>query len=122
MFFKFLGSIEFFWAGTWTESKQFLKPGGYGILQDLIDSLKQYEVALRNGDLFTLETLYLTSAKLELELIPFTVVSEFSKTLTSAANACKEISTILKTGGNLYDVATFEKRQLTNVNAILNNF
>lgn len=100
--------------------EKFIEPSGHSILQDLIDSLKQYDVALSNEDLSTLEILYLTSAKWELELLPFTETIKFSNTLTNAANACKSISRILKNGGNLNDVANFEKFQLTNVNAAVN--
>lgn len=97
--------------------EKFTEPLGHRILQDLVGSLKQYEDALSNGDLYNLETLYLTSAQWELELLPFTKSVKFSTTLTNAANACRSISHILKTGGNLYDIANFEKYQLTNVNA-----
>lgn len=120
MFSKFLGSIERFWAGLWTEMENFIEESGHKILQNLINSLKQYDAALSNSDLFTLETLYLTSAKWELDLLPFTKSITFSNTLRNAANACKSISRIIRNGGSLIDVANFEKQQLTNVNAAIN--
>lgn len=121
MLSKFLGSIEDFWTGIWIEMGNFIEPSGHRILQNLINSLKQYDAALSNRDLFTLETLYLTSAKWEFELLPFTNSIKFSNTLTNAANACKSISRIIANGGNLNDVANFEKQQLTNVNAAVNS-
>lgn len=55
MFSKFLGSIERFWAGLWTEMENFIEESGHRILQNLINSLKQYDAALSNSGLFTLE-------------------------------------------------------------------
>lgn len=118
--FKFLGSIQRYWGTIWIGMGGNIRPCGHRILQNLICSLDQYDVALSNGDCYTLRTLYLTSAQWELALLPFTKNAEVSNVLRNAANACKCISRIIANGGSLADVADFEKKQLTNLNAAIN--
>lgn len=108
------------WTPTWAGMENFIEPNGHIILQKLIDSLEQYDVALNNSDFMTLEGLYLTSAKWERELLPFTKSIKFSNTLTHASDACKSIAKKIENGGNLIDVAIFEKQQLINVHTGLN--
>lgn len=92
--------------------KKFFEPSGYKILQELINSSKQYDGILIKNDLTALESLYRISAKLFLELSSHITNTKLSTANSELANACVQIAMVLENGGDYNDVADFVHRQV----------
>lgn len=109
-----LGSYVTMWLGPIIQMKKFLKPSGYKLHQEMIDSLKQYDRALSEGDFSALKSVYTDSAKLVTKVLPHFTNEKISKYMFDAGNECLLMAKRLENGGNLSDVETFEKQMLSN--------
>lgn len=92
--------------------KSFIEPSGFEILQEIIDSLIPYEEAMSKDDLPGLESLYRTSAKSFIELLPHITSSKLSKATSDLAQACLVLADTLENGGGFRDIHAFVKREV----------
>lgn len=108
------------WTELIIQSKKFIEPSGHHILQEIIESLKPFDEALNNGDLSAAESGYLMAAKSVTDLLPHITNKKMFEMWSAAGNGCASLAKVLANGGDLNDVAKFEKQLALNFFSTMN--
>lgn len=106
---KFLGAV-FAWVDIMERIKAYTDPSGYGLIQEVIDSLNSYHKDYTTNNLSDLLSLWKSSGEAFKKLVPHIMNEKLSAALADVGNQCIQRPEVLKNGNTLDAAAYFVEK------------